>query len=125
VITLDSTPADVRDGMSASVSITTAEADNVIAVPAIALVGSSGNYTVRVMQADGSITAVPVTVGLTTTQYAAITSGITAGDTVVVGTSTPRTTTAGTTTNPGSLTGGFGGGFGGGGTFTRGRGTQP
>ena len=56
VITLDSTPADVKAGMSASVSITTAEADNVIAVPAIALVGSNGNYSVRVMAADGTIT---------------------------------------------------------------------
>jgi multidrug efflux pump subunit AcrA (membrane-fusion protein) len=124
VITLDSTPADVKTGMSASISITTAEADNVIAVPAIALVGSSGSYSVRVMGSDGTITDVPVTVGLTTTQYAAITSGINAGDSVVVGTSTPRTSTA--TTNAGNLTGGFGGGFGGGGTFTRGRnGSQP
>ena len=73
VITLDSTPADVKAGMSASVSITTAEADNVIAVPAIALVGSNGSYGVRVMGADGSISTVPVTVGLITTQYAAIT----------------------------------------------------
>jgi multidrug efflux pump subunit AcrA (membrane-fusion protein) len=111
VITLDSTPADVKTGMSASVSITTAEADNVLAVPAIALVGSNGSYGVRVMAADGSITTVPVTVGLTTTQYAAITSGLNAGDTVVVGTSSPRTSS--TTTNAGSLTGGFGGGFGG------------
>jgi len=113
VITLDSTPADVKSGMSASVSITTAEADNVLAVPAIALVGSNGSYSVRVMAADGSISTVPVTVGLTTTQYAAITAGLNAGDTVVVGTSSPRTSTA-NSTNPGGLTGGFGGGFGGG-----------
>lgn len=113
VITLDSTPADVKSGMSASVSITTAEADNVLAVPAIALVGGNGSYSVRVMAADGSISTVPVTVGLTTTQYAAITAGLNAGDTVVVGTSSPRTSTASTTT-AGGLTGGFGGGFGGG-----------
>jgi len=125
VITLDSTPADVKAGMSASVSIITAEADNVIAVPATAVVGSNGSYGVRVMAADGSISTVPVTVSLTTSQYAAITSGIAAGDTVVVGVSTPRTATS-TTTNPGSLTGGFGGGFGGGGTRNRApTGTQP
>ena len=109
VITLDSTPADVKAGMSASVSITTAEADNVIAVPAIALVGSNGSYGVRVMAADGTISTVGVTVGLITTQYAAITAGLNAGDTIVVGVSTPRTSTASTTT-----AGGFGGGFGGG-----------
>jgi len=127
VITLDSTPADVKSGMSASVSITTAEADNVLAVPAIALVGANGSYSVQVMGSDGTITDVPVTVGLITTQYAAITAGLTAGDTVVTGTSSPRTSTASTTTNAGSLTGGFGGGFGGGGgTFTRNRtGGQP
>jgi multidrug efflux pump subunit AcrA (membrane-fusion protein) len=130
VITLDKTPADVKTGMSASVSITTAEADNVIAVPAIALVGSNGSYSVRVMAADGSISEVPVTVGLTTSQYAAVTSGLNAGDTIVVGVSTPKTSTASnTTTNPGSLTGGFGGGFGGnfpgGGTRNRGTGTNP
>ena len=127
VITLDSTPADVKSGMSASVSITTAEADNVLAVPAIALVGANGSYSVQVMGADGTITDVPVTVGLITTQYAAITSGLNAGDSVVTGTSSPRTSTASTTTNAGSLTGGFGGGFGGGGgTFTRNRtGGQP
>jgi multidrug efflux pump subunit AcrA (membrane-fusion protein) len=125
VITLDSTPADVKSGMSASVSITTAEADNVLAVPAIALVGSTGSYGVRVMAADGSISTVPVTVGLTTTQYAAITSGLNAGDTVVIGTSSPRTSTA--TTTAGGLTGGFGGGFGGGnfGGGTRNRTGQP
>ncbi len=122
VITLDSTPADVQTGMSASVSITTAEADNVLAVPAIALVGANGSYTVRVMGTDGSISSVPVTVGLTTTQYAAITSGINAGDAVVIGTSSPRTAS---TTNAGNLTGGFGG-FGGGGNFNRNRTpTQP
>lgn len=125
VITLDSTPADVKAGMSASVSITTAEADNVLAVPATAVVGSNGSYGVRVMAADGTISTVPVTVGLTTTQYAAITSGLNAGDTVVVGTSSPRTSTASTTTNAGSLTGGFGGGFGGGGGGGRNGGGQP
>ncbi|HEY7938096.1 MAG TPA: HlyD family efflux transporter periplasmic adaptor subunit [Candidatus Limnocylindrales bacterium] len=123
VISLDTTPSDVKAGMSASVSITTAEADNVIAVPAIALVGSSGSYGVRVMGADGTISTVPVTVGLITTQYAAITGGVSAGDTVVVGVSTPRTSTAATTTNAGSLTGGFGG-FGGGGAFPAGGGTR-
>jgi macrolide-specific efflux system membrane fusion protein len=126
VITLDTTPTDVKAGMSASVSITTAEADNVLAIPAIALVGSNGSYGVRVMAADGSISTVSVTVGLITTQYAAITAGLNAGDTVVTGVSTPRTSTATTTTNAGSLTGGFGGGFGGfptggGGTNRRGQ----
>jgi hypothetical protein len=111
--------------MSASVSITTAEADNVLAVPAIALVGASGSYSVRVMAADGTISTVPVTVGLITTQYAAITAGLNAGDAVITGTSSPRTSTASTTTNAGSLTGGFGGFGGGGGTFVRNRGGQP
>jgi hypothetical protein len=70
------------------------------------------------MNGDGSTTATSVTVGLVTTSYAEIQTGLSAGETVVTGTVSSRT---GTTTTGGgggvnvnSLTGG-GGGFGGGG----------
>ena len=98
--------------MSASISVTTASASDVLAIPAIALNGTSGDYTVNVVASDGSVTAVPVQVGLVTTSLAEITSGISVGDRVETGTSTARsgTTTTGT------------GGFGGGGNFPRGGG---
>ena len=110
-VTLDSTDATLRSGMSASISVTTASASDVLAIPAIALNGTSGDYSVNVVASDGSVSAVPVQVGLVTTSLAQITSGLTAGDRVETGTSTTRT---GTTTT--------GGGLGGGGTFTRGAG---
>ena len=41
--------------MSAEITIVLAEADNALAVPAIALSGTEGSYTVRVMNADGNV----------------------------------------------------------------------
>ncbi len=116
-ITLTDAPASVLSGMSASIAVTTAQATNVIAVPSIALIGSSGNYSVRVIAADGSSQVVPVQVGLVTTSLAEIQSGITDGTTVSIGTVSARTST--TTTTGGGVAipgiGGGGGGFGRGG----------
>jgi macrolide-specific efflux system membrane fusion protein len=100
--------------MSAEVTIVTAEADNAIAVPAIALTGTSGNYAVRVLNSDGTVSSRSVEVGLIASDYAQITSGITAGETVVTGSSADRTTTS-TTSNGGGRNAGFGGLNGGGG----------
>jgi multidrug efflux pump subunit AcrA (membrane-fusion protein) len=109
-VALSAPPAAARPGMSASVAVTTAQAANVLAVPAIALVGSNGNYEVRVVGTDGQVSLVPVQVGLVTSSTAEITSGLSAGESVVVGTSTQRT---GTTTTGTGLPGIFGGGAGG------------
>jgi multidrug efflux pump subunit AcrA (membrane-fusion protein) len=119
-ITLTNAPATVLSGMSASIAVTTAQATNVIAVPAIALLGSSGNYSVRVIAPDGSAQIVPVQVGLVTTSLAEIQSGITAGTTVSIGTVSARTSTT-TTTGGGVAIPAIGGGGGGGG-FSRGGG---
>jgi macrolide-specific efflux system membrane fusion protein len=102
--------------MSASVTVTTASAENVLRVPATALQGSSTTgYSVLVMNGDGSTKSTSVTVGLVTTSFAEIKTGLSAGETVVTGTVSSRTGTT-TTSNSGinvnSLTGG--GGFGGG-----------
>jgi macrolide-specific efflux system membrane fusion protein len=105
--------------MSATITVTTAEVDNVLRVPATALEGSStAGYTVQVLNSDGSVTTQAVQVGLVTTSMAQITSGLSAGDTVVTGTvsnkNTTTTTTAGgagginTLTGGGGLSGGFG-----------------
>jgi hypothetical protein len=71
------------------------------------------------MGGDGNPVPTSVTVGLVTSSYAEIKTGLTNGQTVVTGTVTARTGTTTTTTNGGgaggvnvnSLTGG--GGFGG------------
>jgi macrolide-specific efflux system membrane fusion protein len=97
--------------MSAEVTIVIAQADGAVAVPAIAISGTSGSYVVRVMAADGTIESRAVEVGLIASDYAEITSGIAEGETVVTGSSADRSTTATTTTTTGRD--GFGGGFGG------------
>jgi macrolide-specific efflux system membrane fusion protein len=104
-VLLDAPPDSVRPGMSADVSVVTASATNVLAIPSRALSGSAGNYTVRVMAADGTVAARSVTVGLVTSSLAEIQSGLQAGEQVVTGTSSTQTTVNGT----------GGGGLGGGG----------
>jgi multidrug efflux pump subunit AcrA (membrane-fusion protein) len=108
-VVLDETPEDAHAGMSADVTITTATAEGVLTVPTAALQGTEGNYRVRTLAGDGTVTAVPVEIGLTTASLAEITSGLSAGTTVVTGTASDlagRSTTG---------TGGFvvpgGGGF--------------
>jgi macrolide-specific efflux system membrane fusion protein len=112
-VTLTSPPDTVLAGMSATVTVTTASVDNVLRVPATALQGSaSAGYDVLVMNGT-STTATPVTVGLVTTSYAEIQSGLTAGETVVTGTTaskTGTTTTSNSNLNLDSLTGGNAGG---------------
>jgi multidrug efflux pump subunit AcrA (membrane-fusion protein) len=99
--------------MSASISITTAEADNVLTVPSISLVGSLTNgYSVRVLDAAGQPQLVSVTVGLVSSSLAEIQSGLSQGQTVVTGTSSTRTSTS-TTSSGGFGVPGVGGGFGG------------
>ncbi len=109
-VALDEEPAGVQVGMTAEVAIIIAQAQDVVAVPTQALVGnSSSGYQVRVMDANGSITFVPVTVGLVTTSLAEIQSGLSGGETVVTGTvsSTSSTTTTSTRGNGSLLGGGF------------------
>ncbi len=97
-------PAEVKPGMSADVSVTTASAADVLAIPAVALSGGANGYTVEVQAADGSVERRPVEVGLITSSWAEIRSGLAEGDVVVTGTTADRQAT----------TNGFGGGLGGG-----------
>ncbi len=119
-ITLDSTPRDLRDGMSADVSITTASAPGVLTIPSAALRGANGTYRVSVLDtATDTPTQRQVTVGLVTNTLAEITGGLSAGDTVITGTvaDLQSTTTTGGGAFPGGGFGGgqFRGGFGNGG----------
>lgn len=107
--TLTSPPETVLAGMSATVTVTTASVDNALRVPATALSGSAAaGYTVQVVDSNGSVSTKDVKVGLVTTSMAQITSGLSVGDSVVVGSSTSRTgTTSGNGgVNINSLTGG-------------------
>src|SRR3954447_2418096 len=110
-VTLQNPPAAVRSGMSADISITIAAAQSVLAVPTTALVGSDGQYAVRVPTETGTPEVKPVTVGLVTNAMAEIRSGLSEGDLVITGTASQSQTTAA----PGGFGGGVGIPFGGGG----------
>jgi RND family efflux transporter MFP subunit len=117
-VTLKTAPAEARSGMSADVTITIASATGVLTVPASALRGAEGDYSVLTLAADGTATPTPVQVGLLTSTSAEITGGLAEGTPVVTGTASEL---AGTTTTNGS----FGGGVaipGGGGQFRPGGG---
>jgi macrolide-specific efflux system membrane fusion protein len=107
-VSLDNVPATVRAGMTADVTITIDSATNVLTVPAAALRGTAGNYSVLTLGPDGTPVAQPVEVGLVTNTTAEIKSGLTDGQEVVTGVNTPQTGTA-TNNNGGFGGGGFGG----------------
>jgi multidrug efflux pump subunit AcrA (membrane-fusion protein) len=121
IVTLTDPQATVLSGMSATVTVTTATVNNAVRVPATALEGSAAaGYSVQV-ENNGSVTTQAVQVGLVTTSYVQITSGLSEGDTVVVGTTTTRNSTTTTGGSSVSILGGTGvggaGGFTGGGGF--------
>ena len=89
-ITLVDPPGGLRSGMTADVTITTASATGVLAIPARALQGTAGAYRVRLLAADGSVSVRDVTVGLITSSLVEIKSGLAAGDTVITGTSSAQ-----------------------------------
>ena len=92
-VSLSKPPAALRAGMTADITITTASATNVLAVPAAAIRGIQGNYSVLVMTPAGTPEAHAVTVGLMTSSLVEIQSGLNAGDVVVTGTSSTQRTT--------------------------------
>jgi macrolide-specific efflux system membrane fusion protein len=85
-VTIEDTPADARPGMSADIAITIASATGVVTVPSSALQGTTGDYNVMTLGADGNPQRVPVEVGLLTNATAEIKSGLEAGTPVVIGT---------------------------------------
>ena len=122
-VTLDEVPAGLKSGMTATVGVVTASKSGVIAIPSAAITTKGGTSTVNVSQ-NGQSTSRTVTIGLKGDGTTEITSGLSAGDQVVmsVGTvsatasSSSGSTSSRTGTGLGSVTGGGaagGGGFGG------------
>jgi hypothetical protein len=87
-VTLDSPPAGVRLGASATVSITTGQADSTLVVTSSAVTTIGQRHTVTVLR-GGQQSVIPVQVGLVGDNGTQILSGLSAGDTVVL----PSTTT--------------------------------
>jgi macrolide-specific efflux system membrane fusion protein len=117
IVTLDSPDAQIKPGLTASVSVTVLGKENVLVLPTTAVTARGTNATVQVRK-DGKLTPTQITIGLRGDETIEIASGLAAGDQVVtittVSTGTNRTTT-GTTGITGGLTGGntgVGGGAG-------------
>ena len=105
-VSMDSVPAEVQPGMSASISITTDEVSDVLAVPQSAIATIGEVSTVEVLQPDNTSLTAEVTLGLKGDSLPEITSGVTAGQILVI-------PTGGTSVFP------TGGVPGGGGPFSR------
>jgi macrolide-specific efflux system membrane fusion protein len=116
---LDRANKQLKPGMTASVSVTIAEKDNVVQVPSAAVTGTGRTARVTIMK-NGVSQTVPVVAGLAGDSSTEIVSGLTAGQTYVISTTVARTTATGTgtaATTPGARPGGGLGGLGGGGGF--------
>jgi HlyD family secretion protein len=72
------------DGASVSIDVTLAEKKNVLAVPVAAVLRSAGGDEVRVVNDQGTITRVPVTIGLIDNEFVEIVSGLKGDELVVV-----------------------------------------
>lgn len=103
-IALTAAPVLAAPSMTADVDITTATAAGVVAVPASAVGGSPGAYTVQVYDGPTAVRTVPVQVGLMTASQAEIKSGISAGTTVVTGVATAKDLVTTFPTGPGART---------------------
>ena len=115
-ITLDSIPEGLRIGQTAEVTITTvSSADDALYVPTAAITtATDGTSTVDVIGDDDAVTATTVELGVVGDAGTEITSGLTAGETVVLGevaATTGDETETGTTEQGGFGGGGAGGGF--------------
>lgn len=84
-ISVPNAPAGLRAGMTAQASITTEERLGVVAAPVTALVPTEDGFVVRVQAEDGTISNLPVEVGIRGGYWVEIVSGLSEGDRVVTG----------------------------------------
>jgi multidrug efflux pump subunit AcrA (membrane-fusion protein) len=129
ILLLDRAADGVKPGMTASITIVTAERTSVVHVPTAAVRGSGNNTTVTLL-VDGQQRTTPVTVGLRGDDAVEILSGLKAGDEVVVSSgasagSTGGTAGGGTGRLPTGGVGTGGGGLGGAGIGGAGGGPGP
>jgi multidrug efflux pump subunit AcrA (membrane-fusion protein) len=124
-VAVTDTNVSILNGASASMIVTADVAKSVLTVPTSAIHRASRTYTVDVLK-DGKEVATKVSVGASGTELTQITSGISAGDMIIladvssttIGDSTSTTTTSssgGLSGLGGSITGTSGGGTGTGG----------
>ena len=112
-------PSTLKPGMTANVSITTAEKDNVLELPSSAITATGNTAVVQVLQPNGSTIAKTITIGMRGDTNDEITSGLNAGDRIVVSLGTGSRTGEHGDHTSGSRTGGGFGGLGGAGARGR------
>jgi multidrug efflux pump subunit AcrA (membrane-fusion protein) len=127
VVTVTGTPAGFHAGASASTVIAYKTLGNVLAVPVLAITRTNGASSVTV-SANGATSSRVVTTGITSGGQVQITSGLQAGEQVVVTIPARRTTTGSgsngsTNGSPNGSPSGFPGGFPNGSRGLRGGGT--
>lgn len=116
IITLTDTPDGIRLGQSATATVTTASATDVLYVPTQALnTSDGGGYTVTVVDDSGNQTDVAVEIGTEGDSSVEITSGLSEGDEVVISTDTGVTESDDSSSDTGGMNGGMNGGMTGGG----------
>jgi RND family efflux transporter MFP subunit len=111
-IILDTENPKIYANMSANANIIITSKDNVLYVPATAVVQQNGVDAVRKL-VNGQLQYIPIETGLSTDAGIEIVSGLTEGDEIVTAVVTSGTSTAGgSSSSPfGIRTGGMGGGF--------------
>jgi macrolide-specific efflux system membrane fusion protein len=119
-LALDDTGTGLRDGQTVSAKVLVDQAGDVLRLPASAVRGTGERGTVTLMK-SGIQQTVTVGVGLRGDQYLEITSGLSAGDQVVLATVTGNSSQQGGT-GPGGQLGGQLGGRQGGSQFPGGNG---
>lgn len=82
---VDNTEGKFRIDMTAQINIITNAVKNVLTIPSAALNTDNGKHTVKVVGEDGFAKPVPVTIGLNNRVNVEIKSGLSEGDTVVIG----------------------------------------
>lgn len=78
---------ELRPGMSARAFIDAGSAENVLLVPLEAIFEEDGRSMVEVLNEDGTVKVVPVTLGLMDDRYAEIKEGLEEGELVITGSS--------------------------------------
>jgi RND family efflux transporter MFP subunit len=85
LIAFDQVPADLLYGQSANVAVTTQSVDNVLYVSSSAVTGIANNTATVTVRSNGHDEQRAVHIGLRGDQYTEIQSGLSQGDSVVVG----------------------------------------
>jgi HlyD family secretion protein len=112
-VSLDNAPSTLKVGQTANVRVTTGSASNVLAVPSTAVSSTGGGKSVTVQDTGGQQRLVQVVVGLVGDTATEITSGLSAGQQVVLPTAAATTSTSNGVPGLRPGTGGIGGGLGG------------